>query len=275
MVIEKNNVELTERQKNEIAYHREHARENKAILSQPFSWNVLDNPSRRWWNAYWQMYAYLCGLDLKDKRVLVIGCGFGDDALRLAKLGANVYAFDLSPDSLSIAKSLAEREELSIAFEEMPAEKLKYESNFFDLVVARDILHHVDIPLAMSEIRRVSKPGALLVVNEIYSHSLTNRIRYSSFVDKILYPKMQRFIYGSGKPYITEDERKLTEHDIKTITKSLQDIKFTKYFNLFVTRIIPGHYEFLSKIDRLLLVILSPFGYLLAGRMVFSGSILK
>ena len=107
-------MELTERQKNELEYHREYAHENTAILNKPFSWAVLDNPSRRWWNAYWQMHTHLSGLNLKGKRVLVAGCGFGDDALRLAKLGADVYAFDLSPDSLSIAKVIGDiREGLS------------------------------------------------------------------------------------------------------------------------------------------------------------------
>ena len=50
----------------------------------------------------------------REKNVLVVGCGFGDDALYLAKLGANVCAFDLSPDSLSIARALAEREGLMV-----------------------------------------------------------------------------------------------------------------------------------------------------------------
>lgn len=272
---EEDGVELTERQKNEIEYHREHARENSAILSKPISWSVLDNSSRRWWNAYWQMYALLSDIDLKDKRVLVVGCGFGDDALRLAKLGAHVYAFDLSPDSLSIAKSLADREGLNISFEEMSAESLKYKSDFFDFTLARDILHHVDIPRAMSEIRRVSKPGATLIVNEIYSHSFTDRIRHSSLVETVIYPKMQKLIYGPGKPYITEDERKLTEQDIQAITKSLDTLVFKRYFNFLVTRIIPDRYEIFSKVDRILLIVLKPIGHLLAGRILFSGNISK
>lgn len=193
--------ELTDRQRRELEYHRAHAQEHKALLTEPFSWEVLDRPSRHWWNAYWQMYAYLIGVDLKGKRTLVVGCGFGDDALRLAKLGAEVYAFDLSPESLSIAKHRAEYEGLSISFEVMAAETLTYANDFFDCVLARDILHHVDIPRAMSEIRRVSKSGALIVINEIYSHSVTGVIRRSALIDKILYPRMQRFIYGPGKPY--------------------------------------------------------------------------
>ena len=151
------------------------------------------------------MYKYLVSCDLKDKRVLVVGCGFGYDALRLAKLGAKVSAFDLSPDSLQIAKALALREGLDIIFEEMPAEKMLYEDNSFDYIISRDILHHVDIPTTMSEIVRVAKPSAMFVVNEIYSHSVTDKIRHSALVEKVLYPKMRRLIYGSGKPYITED----------------------------------------------------------------------
>ena len=268
-------VELTERQQKELDYHRDHAHENSIILNKPFSWDVLENPSRRWWNAYWEMFTYLSKLNLKDKRVLVVGCGFGDDALRIAKLGADVYAFDLSPDSLSIAKALAEREGLNISFEEMAAESMTYKNEFFDFIVARDILHHVDIPCTMREIFRVSKPGALFLVNEIYSHSFTNRIRHAVFVEKTIYPKMQRFIYGPEKPYITEGERKLTELDIREISKSLAPANFKKYFSFIVTRIFPERYKTLSKIDRLLLIVFKPIAYLLAGRILFSGHIIK
>ncbi len=221
------------------------------------------------------MYGYLVNCDLKDKKVLVVGCGFGDDALRLAKLGAKVSAFDLSPDSLQIAKALALREGLDIIFEEMPAEKMLYEDNSFDYIISRDILHHVDIPNTMSEIVRVAKPGALFVVNEIYSHSITDKIRHSALVENVLYPKMRRLIYGPGKPYITEDERKLSEFDLEQILKPLQPRLFTKYFNFLVTRVIPDRFEKLAQVDHLLLRILHPIGHLLAGRVLFSARIFK
>lgn len=272
---EKEEAELTERQKNEVDYHRTHAREHAKILEQPFSWDVLTDPSRRWWNAYWQMYTYLTELDLQGKKILVVGCGFGDDALRLAKLGADVYAFDLSPDSLFIAKALADREGLRISFEENAAESLVYENEFFDVIVARDILHHVDIPNAMREIVRVAKPNAILCVNEIYSHSITNRIRHSVFVEKFLYPRMQRFIYGSGKPYITEDERKLSERDIGSIKRSLKLVEKTNYFNFLVTRIVPDRFTLVAKADRIFLIGLKPIAHYLAGRIFFTGRIAK
>jgi ubiquinone/menaquinone biosynthesis C-methylase UbiE len=266
---------LTDRQRREIEYHRDHAREHRRILASPFSWDVLRNPGRRWWNAYWTMYAYLVDCDLQGKSVLVVGCGFGDDALRLAKLGATVSAFDLSPESLEIARELAVREKLAIAFDEMPAERMRYADASFDYIIARDILHHVDIRETMREVVRVARPGAVFVVNEIYSHSSTDRIRHSAIVEKILYPRMRRLIYDCEKPYITEDERKLTEHDLAEIQRSLQPLQFEKHFNFLIGRVIPDRSDFLAKIDQALLRVLRPIGRLVAGRMFFCARLAK
>jgi ubiquinone/menaquinone biosynthesis C-methylase UbiE len=221
------------------------------------------------------MYAYLVSCELKDKRALVVGCGFGDDALRLAKLGAKVNAFDLSPGHLEIARALASRERLEIPFDEMPAERMAYADNTFDYILARDILHHVDIPKTMQEIVRVAKPGAVFVVNEIYSHTIADKIRHSTLVEKVLYPKLQRIIYGTDSPYITEDERKLNERDLAQIMMSIERPLFTKYFNLYVTRVIPDRFEKLAIADRLLLRVLHPIAHFLAGRVLFSARIVK
>jgi 2-polyprenyl-3-methyl-5-hydroxy-6-metoxy-1,4-benzoquinol methylase len=267
--------QLTERQRNELAYHRQHAREHEDMVRRPFSFDILDRPARRWWNAYWGMYAYLVTQDLRGRRVLVVGCGFGEDALRLARLGAHVTAFDLSPDSLAIARRLAEREGLVIDFGQMPVERLAYADDSFDCIVARDILHHVDIPAAMREIRRVARPGALFVVNEIYSHSLTDTIRRSRLVEAFLYPRMQRLIYGPGKPYITADERKMSEHDIAQVQAILPRLEMSRHYNFLVTRILPDTSTLLAMIDRVLLVALRPLANLCAGRRLFAGHIVK
>ncbi|MFM8331203.1 MAG: class I SAM-dependent methyltransferase, partial [Candidatus Methylumidiphilus sp.] len=126
------NTELTDRQQRELDYHKEHAKKHLHILDSPFDWSVLDNPKQRWWNGYWKMYAHLTNYDLHGKRVLIVGCGFGDDALRIAKLGAIVSAFDLSPECIEIAKGLAQREGLDIDFQEMPCEVLRYPDASFD-----------------------------------------------------------------------------------------------------------------------------------------------
>jgi 2-polyprenyl-3-methyl-5-hydroxy-6-metoxy-1,4-benzoquinol methylase len=109
--------QLTERQRREFDYHREHAEKHRHLLTGHCCWDVIERPKSRWWNAYWQMYAFLVDRDIANKRILVLGCGFGEDALRIAKLGAQVSACDLSEASLAIAERLAERERLAIGFE--------------------------------------------------------------------------------------------------------------------------------------------------------------
>jgi 2-polyprenyl-3-methyl-5-hydroxy-6-metoxy-1,4-benzoquinol methylase len=266
---------LTERQSRELEYHRKQAKQKANLLAAPFSYEVSEAKTRRWWNGYWTMYSFLLQLPFTGKKVLVVGCGFGDDALRLAKMGANVYAFDLSTESLALARTLALRDGLDIDFKQMPAERLDYESDFFDYVLACDILHHIEIPQAMAELVRVAKPHATFVINELYSHSFTDRIRHSRLVKQKPYPAMQSFIYRNSKPYITEDERKLTEHDMQEVLRPFAHITEKKYFYLFATRLFPDHLKFLSQIDRLLLMLLHPVGSWLAARILLVGVIQK
>lgn len=142
-------------------------------------------------------------------------------------------------------------------------------------IIARDILHHVDIPATMRELVRVAKPNAVFVVNEIYSHSITDRIRHSKMVAETIYPRMQRLIYGEGTPYITEDERKLNEFDLAIITGPLRKPEMKKYFNFLVIRLLPNGFELFAKTDRVLLILLRPLASFLAGRVLFAARILK
>ena len=268
-----NDIELTERQQREVEYHKGHARLVREAGGK-ITYDVLYAKKRRWWNAYWDVFTYVLGLDLRGKNVLVVGCGAGEDAVRLSKLGANVYAFDLSEDMLAIARELADEQNVSVTFEKMPAEKLRYGNDSFDLIFARDIFHHVDIPAALAEIRRVARPGSGIVVNEIYSHSITDSIRHSAFVEKVLYPKMQAGVYGGQKPYITEDERKLSEHDLALITGAMTHVR-KKFFNFIVTRLISDNRRAANIADRILLSALGPAASFCGGRVVVIGIIAK
>jgi ubiquinone/menaquinone biosynthesis C-methylase UbiE len=268
--VKKMNDSLTDRQRRELEYHKAHAVSVKQE-TQTISYEPVTSPVRRWWNAYWDSWTFLTGLQLRGQKVLVVGCGAGSDALLFAKLGAIVSAFDLSPDMLAHGIRLAKQDGLSVAFAEMPAENMQYPAGTFDIVFCRDILHHVDIPATMKEIVRVAKPGALMFVNEIYSHSITNLIRRSRLVEKTLYPLMQRFIYKGQKPYITEDERKMTEMDVAQVKSHLGTLQYRKYFNFLVTRVVPDRFRNLNKLDRIALRLLGPLGYFCAGRIVFVG----
>jgi ubiquinone/menaquinone biosynthesis C-methylase UbiE len=266
--------QLTERQLREIEYHRDRARKYQDIVDNPLSWGVLENPGSRWWNATWRMFYHLEATGVTGKNVLVIGCGFGGDALVVSKSGANVSAFDISPESIEIAKKRAAKYGLAVDFMVSPAEHTPYPSGYFDVVIARDILHHVEIDLCMREIRRVAKPDATFIANEIYTHTLLERLRRSYLIDKVLYPRMRSYIYRNPmEDYITEDEEKLTQRDVRAIQQFLEKRAACQYFNFLVSRIIPKGSPALAKLDRLLLKGMGPVGSLFAGRVLICGKL--
>src|ERR1035438_5368020 len=147
--------ELSQRQRREIEYHKDHARQY-AEKYRSIDFAVVSFTERRWWNAYWEMYRHIAHADMHGRKALVVGCGFGHDAILLAKLGAQVSAFDLSAELLAIGQDLAARYELNVDFQQMPAERLSYQDGEFDFVLIVDILHHCDVTKALSELARVS-----------------------------------------------------------------------------------------------------------------------
>jgi SAM-dependent methyltransferase len=92
--------ELSQRQRREIEYHKDHARQY-AEKYRSIDFAVVSFTERRWWNAYWEMYRHIAHADMHGRKALVVGCGFGHDAILLAKLGAQVSAFDLSAELLA------------------------------------------------------------------------------------------------------------------------------------------------------------------------------
>jgi 2-polyprenyl-3-methyl-5-hydroxy-6-metoxy-1,4-benzoquinol methylase len=270
-----NSMALTARQQRELDYHREHAAAAAAREAlRPVADDVIVSRDRRPWNAYWSMYDRLLACDLAGREVLVLGCGFGDDAIRIARLGARVSACDLSPESLAIAEKRARREGVEIAFGAMPAEALTYAENRFDLVVFVDILHHVDIKATMAEVARVLKPGARVIGDELYTHSRLQRVRESGAVQRLLYPRMRGWIYGGDTPYITEDEHKIDEDEFALVTAHLTHLE-TDWFNVIEGRLYPSRMTWASRIERALMRPLAGLAPFLAGRVVFSGRLAK
>lgn len=262
---------LTPRQKRELEYHREHAAKRSDVLDVPVEQDVISVGTRKWWNAFWAMYDLVLAANVAGKHVLVPGCGFGEDAIRLSLLGAKVSAFDLSAESIDIAvERAAKAGQGHIEFGVMPSEAMTYADHSFDLVLFVDILHHVDIARTTPEIARVLKPGGTIIGDELYTSSRIQRIRESRLVEKIFYPPMRRWIYGTQTPYITADEHKIDEHDFAHVRKILASCD-TDYFGVLEGRLFPGRIAWASKLDRLLMKLLGPAGALFGSRIVFSG----
>ena len=106
---------------------------------------------------------------LAGKRVLDLGCGNGEQSLRLLAAGARVDGIDISGNYIRTAAQAARAagfDESRWSFRVMDAHRLEFGDASFDLAAGRGILHHLDLFVALAELRRVLRPGARAVFIE-------------------------------------------------------------------------------------------------------------
>lgn len=104
--------------------------------------------------------------DLNGMRVLDLGCGHGMAAVVIARHGAHVTACDLSPGYCAEAKSRATANEAPISVVACDGEHLPFADESFDCIWGHAILHHLNVPAAVREMRRVLRPGGRVVLCE-------------------------------------------------------------------------------------------------------------
>jgi ubiquinone/menaquinone biosynthesis C-methylase UbiE len=97
---------------------------------------------------------------------LDIATGAGHTALALAPRVARMIAYDLTPEMLLETRRNADARGLTnIETKQGPAEKLPFPDSSFDIVTVRQAPHHfADVRSAISEMARVAKPGARVVI---------------------------------------------------------------------------------------------------------------
>ena len=96
-------------------------------------------------------------------RVLELGCGTGEFTRRVVAGGARVVALDLSGDLLAKARA---KIGAAARFVRANAHVLPFADASFDVVYGCSILHHLDVDLALREVRRILRPGGRLVFSE-------------------------------------------------------------------------------------------------------------
>lgn len=97
-------------------------------------------------------------------RILDVGCGNAAQTVRLARHGEEVIGVDIAEDLLSVARERC-RQFPNVRFVKEDARKLAFPDQTFDCILSYgDVLSHITdgYEQALSELSRVSKPGALI-----------------------------------------------------------------------------------------------------------------
>jgi 2-polyprenyl-3-methyl-5-hydroxy-6-metoxy-1,4-benzoquinol methylase len=257
---------LTQRQINEKKYYDQFVNMHPPDFEVDFE-PVADD-ARRPWNSYW--FLYQRARELKPStgtpRLLDFGCGSGNNSIRLAHLGYEVSGFDISDENIRVAHDLAKKYNLedTTLFTVQTAENLDYENDYFDTVVGIDILHHVNITNCLKEICRVLKPGGTAVFREPIESPIFDPIRNLSIV--------KRFVPNtcSFDRHITEDEKKLSQSEVRLIRSSTQNCQITYFditarFSRFVHTRVFKLRPYVEKLDYYYLRKIGLLGSLLAG----------
>jgi ubiquinone/menaquinone biosynthesis C-methylase UbiE len=171
--------------------------------------------------------------DIAGRSVLEIGCGAGGITLELIKRGAALTALDLSPKMIEVASRRVEVEapDSPCRFVVAPVERTGLPTAGFELIVGRFILHHLDVPLAGSEMRRLLAPGGRVVLAE---NSARNRI---------LMLARDLLVGHAGIPrYGSQDEQPLGAAHIRALRAIFSNVRLDypvfQFFVLFDRQIL-------------------------------------
>lgn len=141
---------------------------------------IYDRVADRWWSDEVRWVRTLKNLvpgrlawfdrhiDWAGKEVLDLGCAGGFMAEAMALRGATVTGIDPAAEAVEAARRHAAATGLSIRYDTGVGEALPYGDAAFDAVVCVDVLEHVaDLPMVLSEVARVLRPGGLFLYDTI------------------------------------------------------------------------------------------------------------
>jgi 2-polyprenyl-6-hydroxyphenyl methylase/3-demethylubiquinone-9 3-methyltransferase len=101
---------------------------------------------------------------LAGLRMLDIGCGGGILSEPLARLGASMVGADPAERNIAVARAHAEQSGVAVDYRCTTAEALSEAGDRFDIVLAMEVVEHVnDVPAFVAACAAMVKPGGLMI----------------------------------------------------------------------------------------------------------------
>jgi len=111
--------------------------------------------------------------DIKNLKILDVGCGGGIICEPLARLGAKVTGIDFAPNNIRAAKIHSKKNKLKIKYIHKDVEKSKlYEK--FDVILMFEVLEHLDDwKKTIKKIKKNLNTNGLIIISTINRNSLS------------------------------------------------------------------------------------------------------
>ena len=140
-----------------------------------------------------------------EVKVLELGCGTGElwksnsDSIDKMK---QLVVTDFSQDMVKTTKSVIGNRD-NVNYEIMDIQKISFENETFDIVIANMLLHHVnDIPKALSEVNRVLKNGGIFYCATFGENGVVDYLA-SLFKDEVVQDlENKTFTLQNGETYL-------------------------------------------------------------------------
>ena len=141
-----------------------------------------------------------------------VGCGLGYNGWTYAKYflkGGRYFGVDISEELVQEAKEISKEwaNEEDVSFQTGDVYNLPFTDNFADITICQTLMMHLEDPQkAIIEMKRVTKPGGLVICVEPDNLSSSLKIGYSSL------PQMsikEKILINSVSLYIYEGHKKL------------------------------------------------------------------
>jgi SAM-dependent methyltransferase len=122
-------------------------------------------------------YAFHLLGDIRNKAVVDLGCGTGENLVPLAKRGADVTGIDISPDLIQHAQQTIVAANITARALVGSAYDSGFENESVDVIFCVALIHHLEIPKVRDEMHRILKKGGVIILSE--------PVRFSKVYDRI------------------------------------------------------------------------------------------